>query len=114
MKKTFAFVELHSKKFELALGLVSIVSSVVGFIGQLATLEILLAIVSLGIFFFVKSFLDKKKAVGKLSPAARVAYVLNFGFIPFSIGCIVFWYLGKDAPDCDDIRTEPLICITRF
>jgi tetratricopeptide (TPR) repeat protein len=22
--------------------------------------------------------------------------------------------MGKDAPDCDDIRSEPLICITRF
>lgn len=114
MKKTSAFVELHSKKFELALGLFSIVSSVVGFIAQLATLEILLAIVSLGVFFFIKSFLDKKKAIGKLSPAARVAYVLNFGFIPFSLCCVGFWYIKRDAPDCDDIRSEPLICITRF
>ena len=114
MKKTFAFVELHSKKFELALGLVSIVSSVVGFVGKLATLEILLAIVSLGIFFFVKSFLDKKKAAGQLSTAARIGYILNFCLIPISMGCVVYWYVGKDAPDCDDVRTEPLICITRF
>ena len=114
MKKTIAFFELHSKKIEITTGVVSVLTSAVGFLGQFAAWELLISIVLIGVFFVLKSILNEKRNSPKNTRSIRVLYWLNFLLIPIALGLGIFWYINKNKPSCSETHTEPVVCIARF
>jgi hypothetical protein len=114
MKKTLNFVELHSKKFELAAGVVTIISSVVAFLKHLASIKILLAVICLGAFFFIRYALSRKNEGLPLSKTAKILNGLNYLLIPISIVIFSQWLITRNEPSCDKISSAPVVCVSRF
>jgi hypothetical protein len=114
MKKTFAFIELHSKKIEITTGVISVITSGVGFLGQFAAWELLISIVLIGAFFVLKSILNGLRRTPNSSAIFRILYWLNFLLIPIALSLLAFWFLRKDKGNCNETNSNPVVCISRF